>query len=197
MLTRKVSVRFQKEMQRQSPTQKVWMRVRDCGFMGETQSSKRKKVQSPAKRRDRQHRNAGKAQDSASGKGILKSGSEASPLRAEQTEPRPPKIRTDADPEGIDKAGGSKKVSTPVRPCRPGTSIPFLSYKIQSREVQRNRSPKIGPLSPLPLSQTVEAVNDTMNQSTAVAQADAVVSLSLKSPSRDVSQASDASLSRE
>lgn len=55
-------------------------------------------------------------------------------MRPEPAEQRALKIKSDADGEAtnqIDKAGGTKKVSTPIRGGRPiGVGVPFLSYKI-------------------------------------------------------------------
>lgn len=121
-------------------------------------------------------------------------------MRAEQADKRAPRSRVDGEPEAAgntDKASAFNKASTPIRTGKAGAArFPFLSYKAQSRQVQQIRSPKLASRSPFPLSQT-EALNHTLDREPALVHTDAIVNLALKSPSRELSQESDQSLSKE
>ena len=119
------------------------MRLRDCGFMGETQSYKQKKVQSPYKRPGRPARIA-KVQETLSARGPLFGRLEPSPSRPEQspeyyqTTPKPETPNTHSQSTNL---FGAKKLSVPLRTARSGLGGPVHQVKAPNRELNRNRSP--------------------------------------------------------
>lgn len=119
------------------------MRLRDCGFMGETQSYKQKKVQSPYKRPVRPARIT-KAQETLSARGPLFSRLEPSPPRPEQS---PEYYQTTSRLETTNTHSqstnlfGAKKLSMPLRTARTGLGGPVHQVKPPNRELNRNRSP--------------------------------------------------------